>query len=81
MWIKLLFIVVLLAIVVSLGVALLALTRDNGASQRMVRALTWRTLLSIALFLLLLLAFAVGLVKPHAPGFLHSSSASTAYHQ
>jgi len=80
MLIRFLLILALLAIVASLGVALFALIRNRG--ERTVHALTWRTLLSIALFLLLLLAYALGLIRPHAPGFLHVPAApTTVYHQ
>jgi hypothetical protein len=79
MIIRLLLLLALLAIVASLGIALFTLTQDSGTSKRTVRALTWRTLLSITLFLLLLLAFALGLVQPHAPEFLRAPAAS--HHQ
>lgn len=66
---KLLVLIILAAIILSLGSALYYLMHDSGTSERTVRALTWRTLLSIALFLLLLLAFKFDLIRPHAPGF------------
>jgi hypothetical protein len=52
-------------IVASLGSALWYLVRGAGDSRRMVRALTWRIGLSIALFLLLMLAWYTGLIAPH----------------
>jgi hypothetical protein len=55
----------LVAIVASLGSALWYLVRGAGDSRRMVRALTWRIGLSIALFLLLMLAWYTGLIAPH----------------
>jgi Protein of unknown function (DUF2909) len=75
---KTLLLLALAAVIVSLASALYYLVRDTGASQRAVRALTWRTLLSIALFLLLLLAFHFGFLHPHAAGF-HAPTA--AHHQ
>ena len=54
-----------IAIVASLGSALRHLTRGAGDSRRMVRALTWRIGLSIALFVLLMLAWYTGLIQPH----------------
>jgi hypothetical protein len=66
--VKLLIIVVLIAIVVSLGSALFHLARGSGDSHKMVRALTWRIGLSVALFVLLLLAFRAGLITPHGLG-------------
>ena len=62
-------IVVLVAIVVSLGSALVALSRshaDPSQSRRLVRALTVRVALSVALFLMLLLAWRLGYLQPHA---------------
>ena len=56
---------VFIAIVVSLGSALRHLTRGAGDSRRMVRALTWRIGLSVALFILLMLAWYTGLIAPH----------------
>jgi len=53
------------AIILSLGSALWYLVRGAGDSRRMVRALTWRIALSIALFLLLMLAWYTGLIAPH----------------
>ncbi len=67
-------IVLLIAIVVSLGSALRHLSRGGGAeeSRKMARALTIRISLSLALFVLLLVAWYLGLIVPHglqaAPG-------------
>lgn len=47
----------LILIVLSLGSALYYLVRDKGGSDRTVRALTIRVVLSITLFLLLMLGF------------------------
>jgi hypothetical protein len=55
----------LVVIVASLGSALWYLVRGAGDSRRMVRALTWRIGLSVALFLLLMLAWYFGLIEPH----------------
>jgi hypothetical protein len=54
----------LLAIVVSLGSALFHLTR-GGDSDKLVRALTVRIGLSVALFVLLMAAWYAGLIRPH----------------
>jgi hypothetical protein len=48
-----------------LASALRHLVRGAGDSRRMVRALTWRIGLSIALFVLLMLAWYTGLIQPH----------------
>jgi hypothetical protein len=54
----------LIAIVVSLGSALFHLTRGE-ASDKLVRALTVRIGLSVALFILLMAAWYAGLIRPH----------------
>ena len=55
----------LLAIVLSLGSALVHLVRGKGDSKKMARALTIRVGLSILLFALLLLAWYLGWIQPH----------------
>ena len=64
----LLVIAALVAIVASLGNALYHLAADKGDSKKMVRALTVRVGLSIALFLLLMLAWRAGYIAPHGIG-------------
>jgi hypothetical protein len=66
--IKLLVILMLIAIVVSLGSALFHLSRGTGDSGKMLRALTWRISLSVLLFALLMLAYSRGLLTPHQVG-------------
>ena len=66
--IKLMVVLMLIAIVVSLGSALFHLSRGKGDSKKMLRALTWRIGLSVLLFALLLLAYSRGLLQPHAVG-------------
>lgn len=65
MLIKTFIILVLLAILASLGSGLVYLMRDQGDGDRLVRALTLRIGLSFALFIFLLVAFATGLISPH----------------
>jgi cytochrome bd-type quinol oxidase subunit 2 len=65
MLIKVLIVAVLLAIVASLGSGLFHLVKDEGRSNRMVNALTVRIVLSVALFVLLFMAWATGLIEPH----------------
>jgi hypothetical protein len=60
--------VVLVAIVISLGTALYHLATGSGDSRKMVRALTVRICLSVALFLLLMIAWRLGLIHPHDIG-------------
>ncbi len=62
---KLLIVVLLLAILASLASGLVFLIRDKGQSERTVKSLTIRIALSIALFLLLLIGYAAGLIQPH----------------
>lgn len=66
--IKILIVACLIGIVASLGSGLFHLVNDKGDSKRMVRALTVRVALSIALFILLFIAWSQGLIQPHGPG-------------
>jgi heme/copper-type cytochrome/quinol oxidase subunit 4 len=59
---------VLIAIVVSLGKALFHMTTSPDQSGQVVRALTVRISLSIALFVFLFIAWRVGLIQPHNIG-------------
>ena len=63
--IKILVIVILLAIIGSLGSALFHLSSGKGDSRKMARALTVRVGLSVVLFILLMLAWYNGLITPH----------------
>jgi len=63
--IKILVIIILFAIVGSLGSALFHLSRGKGDSKKMARALTVRVGLSVLLFLLLMAAWYNGLISPH----------------
>ena len=65
MFTKFIVIVVFLLVLLSLGSAGIFLIRDRGKSNRTVKALTWRIGLSITAFLLLMLAYAFGLIQPH----------------
>jgi hypothetical protein len=66
--IKILIIACLIAIVVSLGSGMFYLVNDKGGSKKMVTALTVRVALSIALFILLFIAWSQGLLQPHGMG-------------
>jgi cytochrome bd-type quinol oxidase subunit 2 len=70
MIIKYLIVAVLLAIVFSLGSGMYFMFKDKGRSKRMVTSLTLRVSLSVALFVLLFVAWYFGLLQPHpiAPG-------------
>ena len=65
MIIKYLIVVVLIAIVASLGSGLFFMMKDKGGSKRMVNSLTVRISLSVALFVLLFVAWSLGLIQPH----------------
>jgi hypothetical protein len=65
MLIKILIIVVLVAIILSLFSGLFHLVKEEGESKRMVNALTVRIVLSVALFILLFIAWYAGLITPH----------------
>lgn len=66
--IKILIVVCLLGIVVSLGSGMFYLVNDKGGSKKMVKALTVRVVLSVALFILLIIAWSQGMLEPHAIG-------------
>lgn len=64
--VKLVVVGLLAAIVLSMGSALYHLVHDRkGETKKMVRALTVRISLSVALFILLFIAYALGLIEPH----------------
>ena len=54
-----------IAIILSLTSAMVALLRDRGRGTATVRALTWRIGLSLLLFALLLIGYALGWIHPH----------------
>lgn len=57
-----------IAILASLGLALLALFKRGEHSQTLLRALTVRVSLSVFFFLLLMLGWYLGILKPHGLG-------------
>jgi hypothetical protein len=65
MLIKFLIVAVLFAIVLSLGSGLFHLVKDDRGSKKMVNALTVRIALSVALFILLFIAWQQGMIAPH----------------
>lgn len=66
--IKLLILLCLVGILVSLGSGMFHLVNDKSKSKKMVKALTIRVALSVALFILLLVAWSQGLLQPHGLG-------------
>ena len=61
---KALVLIVLLAIVISLGSGLFFLSKDGQGSPRMLKALKIRVALSVTLILLLVAAYWFGLIRP-----------------
>lgn len=70
MLIKIILFIVFAVIIISLGSALYHIVKGKPEEQsdKAVKALTVRISLSIALFILLFLAMASGLLKPHGIG-------------
>lgn len=66
--IKILIVACLLGIIASLGSGLFHLVSDKGQSNKMVSALTVRIVLSVALFVLLFIAWKMGMLQPHGIG-------------
>jgi hypothetical protein len=64
MELKVLVVVILMLILVSLAKALFHLSSGKGDGKEMVRALSWRIGLSVALFVLLILAYYQGWIEP-----------------
>ena len=62
---KLIIIVFLAAILYNLGAGLYYMMVDKGENNRMVRSLTWRIGLSVALIVLVILGIWTGVIKPH----------------
>lgn len=63
--IKAILILLFVFILFSLGSALYFLVHDKANSDRIVKALTWRIGLSLLLFVILLISFAMGWITPH----------------
>jgi hypothetical protein len=61
---KVFVVIFLVVILASLGSALYYLVRDKGASDRTVKALTVRIVLSIVLFVLLIAGYYAGVIPP-----------------
>jgi len=63
---QIIIVILLVAVMASLGHALSSLSSSGpGHSERMVRALTVRISLSVALFALLLVGHYLGWIQPH----------------
>jgi len=56
--------VAFILIIASLGSALVFLMKDKGRSRRTIKALAFRVGFSITLFILILVAYYLGYIKP-----------------
>jgi len=65
---KLLIIGFLVVIVYNLGAGLYYMMVDKGQNDRMVRSLTWRIGLSVALIVIIGIGIWTGWIKPHDIG-------------
>ena len=61
-------VILFVAILACLGGALVAMVRRGDHSQTLLRALTVRVSLSVLFFLLLLLGWYLGVLRPHGLG-------------
>ena len=62
---KIIIVLLLLAVLVSLASGMFFLVQDEGESDRTVKSLTVRITLSIALFLMLIVGYFTGMIRPH----------------
>jgi len=62
---KIIIVLLLLAVLVSLASGMFFLVQDEGESDRTVKSLTVRITLSIALFLMLIIGYFTGMIRPH----------------
>ncbi len=62
---KIIIVLLLIGVLVSLSSGMFFLVQDKGETDRTVKSLTIRVVLSITLFLLLLLGYFTGIIQPH----------------
>ena len=65
MIIKIIVLILLALILISLGAGMFSLIKDRGETNRTVKFLTIRIVLSIVLFALLGISFVMGWIQPH----------------
>lgn len=68
MLVKLLIVALLIGIIVALVFGGVFLVKDPSTSKRVVKALSWRVGLQVALIVLLVVAFFMGWIQPHGVG-------------
>ena len=61
---KIVILSLLFVVLISLGSALVAMARGDK-SDKMLKSLTWRIGLTVAIFILLLIGQAMGIITPH----------------
>lgn len=61
---KIVILTLLIVVIFSLGSALAAMAKGDK-SDKMLKALSWRIGLSVAIFIILLIGQAMGLITPH----------------
>jgi len=61
---KIVILILLFVVLISLGTALVAMAKGDK-SDKMLKSLTWRIGLSVAIFILLLIGQAMGIITPH----------------
>ena len=62
---RLIVVAVLIGIIASMASAAFQLAGGKGDSGKMLKALTWRIGLSVALFVVLIVAWKAGIIQPH----------------
>jgi hypothetical protein len=62
---KIIIVSLLVVILISLGTALFSMMKHEPDSNRTVKALTVRITLSIALLILIMIGYSMGLITPH----------------
>jgi len=65
MIIKIIILILLALVLVSLGAGMFSLIKDRGKTNRTVKFLTIRIVLSIMLFVLIGISFWMGWIQPH----------------
>ncbi len=65
MIIKIIVLVLLALVLISLGAGMFSLIKDRGETNRTVKFLTIRIVLSIALLVVLVVSFLMGWIQPH----------------
>jgi len=65
MLLKIIVVALLIIILYCLGSAAFYLVKDGSTPEKMAKALSWRIVLSLVLFLFLMLSYMMGWIHPH----------------